>query len=56
MDYFYILLSLNNRHQKMEKTGYSKRSMNIPKKKNGEEYKLKDLNEGQIKIACVILK
>jgi hypothetical protein len=29
LNYFYILLSLKDRHQKMEKTGYSKRSMNI---------------------------
>jgi hypothetical protein len=29
LDSFYILLSLNDTHRKMEKTGYSKRSMNI---------------------------
>jgi hypothetical protein len=29
LDYFNIPLLLNDRHQKMEKTGYSKRSMNI---------------------------
>ncbi len=29
LDYFNIILLLNDRHQKMEKTGYSKRSMNI---------------------------
>jgi len=30
--------------------------LRIPKKRNGEEYRLEDLNEGQFKIAYVIFK
>jgi hypothetical protein len=31
-------------------------NLRIPKKTNGEEFKLEDLNEDQFKIAYVILK
>jgi hypothetical protein len=66
LDYFYILLLLNDRHQKNgenwlfkkidEYTNTKNNCLQIPKKKIGDEYKLQDLNEGQFKIAYVILK
>ena len=66
MNYFNIILLLNDRHQKNgenwlfkkidEYTNTKKNCLRIPKKKNVEEYKLQDLKEGQFKIAYVILK
>ena len=42
---------------KIDKSTIQKNNkLQIPEKANGEEYRLEDLNEGQFKIAYVILK